>query len=80
MGQVAALVITVGGLPIAIPAWGNGAALVSLLAYSLNFAVVVHAARRRVGGSIRSYLVVTRADLRWLSSVRHRSEPAAVAA
>jgi O-antigen/teichoic acid export membrane protein len=77
MGQTTALIVTVIGLPLAIPALGgDGAALVSTIAYTVNLAVLLYVARRRMGGSLMSYLVVTRADLRWLVSLRARAETA----
>jgi O-antigen/teichoic acid export membrane protein len=77
-GQAAALLVTVAALPLVVPHWGGeGAAVVSLAAYSVNCAIVIGAARRRIGGSLRSYLVVSRRDMAWLAGV---ARPGAAAA
>jgi O-antigen/teichoic acid export membrane protein len=66
IGEILALVVTVGGLVVLLPPLaGIGAALVSLGAYSVNFLVqlVVAAGEFRVGA--RDLLIVRRADLEW---------------
>lgn len=74
LGEVWAIVVTVVGLLILLPVLGGvGAALVSVAAYSVNFAWLLFMARRRFGGSYRDYLIVTRQDI---SDVVHACGPA----
>jgi O-antigen/teichoic acid export membrane protein len=69
-GQGLALIVTLGGLPLALPKLGGeGAALVSLAAYSLTLLYLVHFAHRKEGGRFRDYVVPTPKDLRWLGAV-----------
>jgi O-antigen/teichoic acid export membrane protein len=64
ISQGLALAITVPGLFIAVPALGGvGAALVSVAAYGMTFAYLFVVARKRFGGSIRDYLLVTGSDM-----------------
>jgi O-antigen/teichoic acid export membrane protein len=66
VGEICALVVTAAGLAVLLsPLAGIGAALVSLVAYTVNFAVQLVAARRAFGGRIRSFLFVSRSDLVW---------------
>lgn len=70
IGQLVALAITIVGLPLLLPSFGGeGAAITSLVAYSANLAVLVHAARRKIGGTLRSYFIVTRTDCAWLAQL-----------
>jgi O-antigen/teichoic acid export membrane protein len=67
IAQWLALIVTVPGLLIAVPALGGeGAALVSICAYSITFASLLFSARRHIGGNFRDYLLVRRADLKWM--------------
>lgn len=69
-GQFIALVVTVPGLIVLLPAMGGeGAALVSLVAYALTFAFLLHQAVRHLGGRARDYLVPSRDDLRTLAQL-----------
>jgi O-antigen/teichoic acid export membrane protein len=62
-GEGLALVVTVGGLAVALPTLGGiGAALVSVLAYTTQFIYMLISARRIHGGSYREYLVPTHDD------------------
>ena len=64
--EALALVITVMGLVLLLPALGGvGAALVSLAAYTTSFLFQLVMARRRLGNPIREFLAPSRADLRW---------------
>ena len=65
LGEVWAIAVTVVGLIILLPRLGGvGAALVSVAAYSVNFAWLLFMARRRFGGSFRDYVVPTRRDVK----------------
>ena len=65
LGEVWAIVVTVVGLLILLPVLGGvGAAIVSVAAYSINFAWLLFMAKRRFGGSYRDYLLATRQDIR----------------
>jgi O-antigen/teichoic acid export membrane protein len=67
-GEAIALVVTAGGLVLLLgPLGGLGAALVSLAAYSANFAFQLAAMLRLHGGSLREHLVVQRSDLHWIA-------------
>jgi O-antigen/teichoic acid export membrane protein len=69
MSEVAAVVVTVLGLLLVLPAWGGvGAATVSLAAYLVNLCWLLIMARRDFGGQFRSYLVATRRDVSELSA------------
>jgi O-antigen/teichoic acid export membrane protein len=60
------MVITISGLPFALPALGGvGAALVSLVAYSISFVFLLAQARSRLGGRLDEYLMPKRQDLSW---------------
>jgi len=66
VGEAIALMITVPGLFVLVPVLGGlGAAAVSLAAYSVSFAYQLLVTRRRLGGSLRSYLLPGAADARW---------------
>ena len=66
-GQGVALAITIPGLLILLPIIGIiGAALISLVAYSVNFLIVLIATMRICRMSARELLVPTRADLAWM--------------
>ena len=63
-GELLALTLTVPGLLVLLPAVGAvGAAYVSLCAYTLNFTVLLVAARRTFGGRLRDFLVPSADDL-----------------
>jgi O-antigen/teichoic acid export membrane protein len=63
--EFAAVAVTVPGLLILLPPLGAvGAALVSIAAYSMNCAVLLHFGRREFGGGIRDFVLVRRGDLR----------------
>lgn len=69
IAQGVAVGLTVPGLVLLVPVLGaTGAALVSLVAYAASFAVSLALAPRRLGGSVRDFLVPTDDDLHWLWS------------
>ena len=58
VGQLAALVITIVGLIVLLPPLGGiGAAIVSVVSYTLNSAWGLYLAQRHFGGSLREYLI-----------------------
>jgi O-antigen/teichoic acid export membrane protein len=64
-GQLLAILITVPGLIVLLPSMGGeGAALVSLCAYTVTFAFLLRQAVRHLGGGVRDYLIPRREDLR----------------
>jgi O-antigen/teichoic acid export membrane protein len=64
VGELLALGLTAVGLLLLLPSLGGiGAALVSVVAYAVNFAWLLAIARRKIGGSLRDYLVPTRGDV-----------------
>jgi O-antigen/teichoic acid export membrane protein len=66
MSQTLALVITVPSLLLVLPSMGGtGAALVSLVAYSITFAVLLPIARRHLGLGFGQLLLPRRGDLHW---------------
>jgi Na+-driven multidrug efflux pump len=66
IGEGIALLITVPGLILLLPTMGGlGAALVSLVAYGTSVGVQLALIRRRLGGTVRSYVLPHRADIRW---------------
>ena len=66
IGEVIALVITVPGLIVLLPALGGlGASLVSLSAFSASFVFQLIMAKRRINASFRHYLLPSRADFTW---------------
>lgn len=68
VGEGIALIITVVGLITLLgPLQGIGAAIVSLAAYGASFVFQLVMARRRLGASLRQFVVPTRADLNWAS-------------
>jgi O-antigen/teichoic acid export membrane protein len=72
-GETLALIVTVGGLAVALPALGGvGAALVSVVAYTTQFAYMLYAARRIHGGRYHDYLVLNAADRQILSGLVRR--------
>jgi O-antigen/teichoic acid export membrane protein len=78
LAQLLAGVITVGGLFILLPTMqALGAALVSLVAYSVAFAFMLAATTRHLGLSLIQLLAPTRADAYWairmLRSVQARA-------
>jgi O-antigen/teichoic acid export membrane protein len=76
VGEILALVVTVVGLLVLLPPLGGvGAAIVSVVAYSVNFAWLLHVARRQVGGTLRDYLIPTRHELWGLVAVARRLAP-----
>lgn len=61
-----AVAVTIGGLLLVLrPLGGLGAALVSLVAYSVSFGYLLVRSPRQFGRPIRAFLVPTMADLRW---------------
>ncbi len=67
IGQGAALVITAVGLLLVLPSMGIiGAALVSFVAYSVNFLILLVATARICELSVSELLIPTGADLIWL--------------
>lgn len=67
LGHGAALLITVPGLLLLLPVWGAiGAAFVSLVAYTANFAILLVATIRTCDMTLRELLVPTGSDLAWL--------------
>jgi O-antigen/teichoic acid export membrane protein len=68
-GQMLALAVTLPGLLLLLgPLGAYGAAIVSVAAYSANFAFIFVAARRRFGGAVLDYLVPRHADLQLLKT------------
>jgi O-antigen/teichoic acid export membrane protein len=66
VSQLAALALTVPALLLVLPEWGGvGAAVVSLVAYSVTFLILLLIARSHFSLGMRALLVPTRADLRW---------------
>jgi O-antigen/teichoic acid export membrane protein len=66
IAEGAALIVTVIGLLAVLrPYGGEGAAVVSAVAYSTSLGVQIALARRRLGVSVREFIVPTHADLRW---------------
>lgn len=62
-GEGIALIVTVGGLIVALPTLGGvGAALVSAAAYSTQFTFLLFSARKVLGGRLRDYLIPTARD------------------
>lgn len=76
IGQGIGLLITLPGLFLLVPSLGGlGAAAVSLVAYGVSFSYQLFVIRRRLGGSLRSYLFPQAEDARWAMSLilsRHR--------
>jgi O-antigen/teichoic acid export membrane protein len=80
VGQLLSAAITLPGLLALLPPLGgNGAALVTLLAYSANFAFLLVISRRHFGGSVHDFLWIRRRDISWgielLKLLAHRSSP-----
>ena len=68
IAQGVAVLITIPGLLLLLPVMGGeGAAVVSLAAYSCSFAIMLGFARRRFGGRIGDYLVPRASELRLLA-------------
>jgi O-antigen/teichoic acid export membrane protein len=64
MSEIVTLGVTVIGLLLLLPPLGGiGAAIVSLVAYTMNFAWLLSIARRDFGGATPSYLLIRRAEL-----------------
>jgi peptidoglycan biosynthesis protein MviN/MurJ (putative lipid II flippase) len=60
-----ALVVTIVGLLLLVPPLGGeGAAIASLAAYTVNLLALVVLARRRFGGSVAHFLLPRPADAR----------------
>jgi O-antigen/teichoic acid export membrane protein len=74
-GEIISLLITVPGLVVFLPMYGGeGAAWVSLLAYTTSFGYQFHHLHGRIGGSRRSYFFVSRQDWQpFASMLRRRS-------
>jgi O-antigen/teichoic acid export membrane protein len=67
--ELIAVALTIPGVFVLIPYLGGvGAAIVSLVAYSVNLGVQFVATRRALGGSYLDYLVVSRDDVRWAAN------------
>jgi O-antigen/teichoic acid export membrane protein len=67
VSEMAALAITVPGLVVLLPLLGGiGAAVVSLIAYSVSFVILLVAASRYFQTPFRPFLLATRSDVRWL--------------
>ncbi|MBV9818424.1 MAG: oligosaccharide flippase family protein [Solirubrobacterales bacterium] len=67
LAEIAAICITIPGLILLLPSMGGeGAALVSLVAYSTSFSVLAFASRRKLGVSLRGLLVLRPSDGRLL--------------
>lgn len=63
LAEVVALGITVPGLIVLLPLMGGmGAAIVSLIAYSASFTILVLAARRELGARLTALLIVRPTD------------------
>jgi len=74
VGETISLAITVPGLIVLLPTMGAmGAALVSVVAYTTTFAVLVVVAARYLGHRPTDYLLVRRDDLATLRSVASTS-------
>jgi O-antigen/teichoic acid export membrane protein len=74
VGQVAAAGLTVIGLVVAVPALGTlGAALTSLVAYTVNYLLTLALFSRRSGVAVRECVLPARADGVWLRSVVARA-------
>jgi len=78
-GQVAGLVVTLPALFVVLPlAGGVGAAWVSFVSYGLVFGIFLWASARTFSLSYRTLLLITGADLRWLSGqLRRRADSTA---
>jgi O-antigen/teichoic acid export membrane protein len=64
IGELVALAITVPGLIVLLPSMGAmGAALVSLIAYTATFGVVLAITRRHLGNAVADFLVPRPTDL-----------------
>ncbi len=73
IGEIAALVVTVVGLLLLLdPLGGVGAALTSLVAYTVSFAYQLFVVRRRFGGGLLDYLVPRREDAALLMPIVDR--------
>jgi O-antigen/teichoic acid export membrane protein len=69
-GELVALAVTIPGILLLVPVLGGiGAALVSLLAYSVNLAVQLLAARRTFEGTYTTYFAPRTEDVRWLIDI-----------
>jgi O-antigen/teichoic acid export membrane protein len=72
-GETLALIVTVAGLALALPTLqGVGAALVSVAAYTTQFAYMLRASKRIHGGHYRDYLVLSLQDRQILNGVVRR--------
>jgi O-antigen/teichoic acid export membrane protein len=70
IGEALALGLTIPGLLILVPQLGGtGAAVVSLVAYSVSFMFQMSVVRRRLGGLLRVYLLPHREDVTWAISL-----------
>jgi len=76
-GEAIALSITIPGLLVLLPDWGgNGAAVVTLAAYSANFIFLLGFSMRLFGAGAREFLIPHRADLGLVAGalrIRNRS-------
>jgi O-antigen/teichoic acid export membrane protein len=70
VGELIGLGITVPGLLLLLPPLGGvGAAIISLVSYTVNFMFLLAVARRQFGGSLAGFLLPTRGDVRWIWSI-----------
>jgi O-antigen/teichoic acid export membrane protein len=66
-GQLVGAFLTVLGLAVLVPSWGVvGAAVTTLIAYSVNFGVTLVLFIRECNVPLRDVLVPTRTDLEWM--------------
>lgn len=69
ISEMAALAITIPGLIVLLPVLGGiGAAVVSLIAYSVSFTILLIAASRYFQTPLRTFLLATSSDIRWLGA------------
>jgi len=74
--ELAGLAITIPALIVFLPSSGGlAAATVSVVAYSIRFAIQLAAARRAFSRPALSFLLLERADLAWLLSQARRVAP-----
>lgn len=73
IGELLSLGITLPGLILLLPSLGGeGAAIVSAVAYSANFVLLLAVSTRHFGGGLREFLVPRAADFHWASSLIRR--------
>jgi O-antigen/teichoic acid export membrane protein len=78
--EIYAILITVPGLLLLLaPLGGVGAAIVSVLAYSLTDAYLIREARRRFGGRVVDYLLPRREDVLRVGALARQTAAGAIA-